>query len=320
MRYVRIISIAALFLSACSDDGTPPADTQVTDKGVDAAVDGPTVDGSAPSPREYVVSSMVVPTSQADTEKYGHDYDNDQQPDNALGAILTALSAAVTSLDLQGTMNQNLYNGKVVMLMRLAAKDFATDPGATLQAWTGEEATCCGALPCSEADAKATCFSGSHSFKVAATSAQNAVLSGAISGGVAELGPGEIDVLLPIGFYPTRVTLKQARLWATIDASGLLNGKVTGVVTKTDLDTKVIPAVAQVLDGELNQTGQSQQVKDLIKNLFDTNDDDTIDASEVADNGLIKVLLAGDVDVDNDGTQELSAGVGFTAVGCTVVP
>ena len=39
---------------------------------------------------------------------------------------------------------------------------------------------------------------------------------------------------------------------------------------------------------------------------------------EVKDNDIIKAFLQGDVDVDGDGTPELSLGVGFEAVAATI--
>lgn len=315
---VLLISVA---LIACSDDTTPPAvdggnkDIGKTDGTTGG--DGTGTDMAAGASRDYVFNAMQVPTTIADAQKYAFDYDSNGSKDNALGAILAALMTAVPGMDLQGELDQNLRNGRVVLLSRVKAKDF-TGGGASLQGWTGEETSCCATKPCSETDANQSCFSGSHAFKVAASSAQNAVLQGAITGGKLEVGPGELEVLLPIGKFPAKVMLKQARLQAMIGPDGLTEGVLMGVVTKTDLDNQVVPSVAQVLDGELNDASTKQSVKDAIKQAFDTNNDGKIDNTEVAENGLIKVLLAGDVDVDKDGTKELSAGIGFRSVGCVI--
>jgi len=323
---LAILATLILTVTACSDSGTLPAadvgpDLPLLDKGgSDHQADAPAPDSAPTAPRDYVVSTMLVPATQAAVDEYGHDHDGDQKPDNALGAILLTLSTAVPGLDLQTEMMQNILNGKVVMLMRLTAQDFGDASYANLQSWTGEETTCCATKPCSEAEAQQSCFSGNHSFKIDSSSPQGALLEGSISGGTIQVGPGEVEVLLPIGKYPAKVTLKQARIEATVQTGELLDGKVSGVVTRDELEAKVIPSVAQVLDGELNDPDTKQSIKDAIKQLFDTNGDNQILAAELADNGLIKLLLAGDVDVDKDGNKELSAGVGFGGVTCQIVP
>jgi hypothetical protein len=305
-------------LVACSDDATPSA----TDGGTKDAVtqiDGTAgSDGASSSSREQVFNTMRIPTTPGDAQKYAFDYNSDGSKDNALGGILAALVAAVPGMDMQGELDQNMRNGRAVLLVRVSAKDFTDDANATLQGWTGAEASCCAAKPCSVTDANASCFSGSHSFTVSAASPPNAVLPGTIAGGRLEMGPGKLEVLLPIGKFPAKVMLKQARLQGMLTAGGIVDGVLMGVVTKADLDSQVVPSVAKVLDGEYNDPSTKQTVKDAIKAAFDTNQDGTIDTGEVAASPLIKALLAGDVDVDQDGTKELSAGIGFTSVGCTI--
>jgi hypothetical protein len=65
---------------------------------------------------------------------------------------------------------------------------------------------------------------------------------------------------------------------------------------------------------ETLKTTEEQTTKDLILQLFDTDGDKTISTAEIQNNATLKMLLAGDVDVDGDGKKELSLGVGFTAV------
>lgn len=323
---VKLGVLFAIFaLVGCSDTENPAVpDSGTKDDGSQTdgtgKTDGTGGDTTSSQTKDYVFNKMTVPTSATEAQKYAFDYNNDSKKDNALGDILAALMTAVPGMDLQGELDQNMRNGRAILLVKVTARDLASDDAAKLQGWTGEETTCCTTKPCSEADANKSCFSGTHAFKVSAQSPQNAVLNGKIAASMLEVGPGEMEVLLPIGKYPAKVMLKQARIKASISGTNLADGVLMGVVTKSDIDNNVVPSVAKVLDGELKDPTTKQTVKDAIKQAFDTNNDGTIDTGEVADNGLIKALLAGDVDVDNDGTKELSAGVGFSAVTCKINP
>ena len=320
--WITMLSAAALMLAGCSDDTTPPVDLGADDAAVDTGItDGQTnTDGPPANSRDTVMNSLTVPTSQADAEKYAFDYDNDGTQDNQLGKVLAAIAGAISGLDLQQQLNKQLYNGSVVMLLRPTAKDFANDTATTIQGWTGKETSCCTpAPPCTKAQADSSCFGGSFTFDIDTTSPTGSSLSGKIVSGQIEVGPGEAEVLLPIGNFPTKVKLKAARITGTIAADGTISdGVLTGAITKTELDANVVPSVAKVLNGELNEAGTAQAVKDAIKSVFDKDNDGQIATSEVADNALIKLLLAGDVDVDNDSVNEFSAGIGFTTVGCTI--
>ena len=288
-------------LSACGDEGTtdPP--------------------GGGGQSVDMILSKYKVPTTDTEAKGFAYDIDNDGAVDNALGTILVALKAAAPSLDLQKEMDQNVQNGNVIMLMRLTADDLTTSSAAKLQTWTGKEKLCCSAKPCSEADAKQLCFSGTSEHEPELNSPANAVLDGAIAGATGTFGPGTVEVQLPIGLWTARVKLLKAKVTGTVSASGMVDGKLAGAIGQTDLKNQVIPAVAKVLDGEMKDPTTSQANKDALKKAFDANQDGTITSAEVEANAAVQAVLGGDVDADGDGKkEELSAAVGFTAVGATV--
>jgi len=205
------------------------------------------------------------------------------------------------------------------MLMRLKADDLTSASSATLQTWTGKEKLCCSAKPCSATDAMQNCFSGTNDHEPETNSAANAVLNGAIAGATGTFGPGTVEVQLPIGLWTARVKLLKAKVIGTVSATGMVDGKLAGAIGQTDLKNQVIPAVAKVLDGEMKDPTTTQANKDAIKKAFDADKDGSITAAEVEANAAVKAVMAGDVDADGDSKkEELSAAVGFTAVGAKI--
>jgi hypothetical protein len=276
-------------------------------------------DGGVGNSVGMVVSQYKVPTTEAEAKNFAYDIDGDGTVDNALGTILAALKAVAPGLDLQKEMDQNVQNGNVIMLMSLTADNLTASSSATLQTWTGKEKLCCSAKPCSATDAKQNCFSGANEHEPEVNSASNAVLNGAIAGATGTFGPGTVEVELPIGLWTARVKLLKAKVIGAVSATGMVDGKLAGAIAQTDLKNQVIPAVAKVLDGEMKDPTTSQANKDAIKKAFDADKDGNITAAEVEANAAVKAVMSGDVDADGDGKkEELSAAVGFTAVGAKI--
>jgi len=320
--------IAALTLSvvACSDDD-PVKDAAVKDT-------GPEVDTVKPPDKitcnndckDLVMDSLTFPDSTT-AATIGVDYNNDGTVDNALGSILGALSGITTSLDLQKSIDAALYKGSTIMLLRMQAADFANAATAASQAWVGQAMACCTSVT-DEAQCKtealAGCFAGSHTFYTDnAASDPKAILGGSITAGNFNFGSKSSTMALSLPITTAgilKLNLKGVYLKGDINAAGtkITNGVLAGVVTKDDLDNSLLPNITKMLNATLTDPLVEQSTKDTITTLFDANSDGTIDDKEVADNALIKTFLAGDVDVDGDGTMELSLGISFTATSATI--
>ncbi len=306
-----LIGVFSLFLllPACDEDTSGVADSGVN------RVDGV----SSGSGRDYVANKIFLPVTAADAKKYGYDIDKSGSIDNALGAVLMAIAAAAPGLNLQQDMDQNMLNGNVITLLRVTAKDFTDDPAAKVQSWAGKEKLCCAAKPCTETTAKTNCFSGTNEFEPVANSPANAVAAGAIKSGAFSFGPGTVEVQLPIGHWSARVKVLAAKVEGTISSDGIASGKLMGALSKSDIETQVIPAVAKQLDDTTKDPKASASTKAAIAKAFDGNTDGKITAAEVLANAAVAAVIAGDVDADGDGkAEEVSAGVGFTAVGCKI--
>jgi hypothetical protein len=271
--------------------------------------------------KDYVVTRFVLPSG---SNLVGVDFNNDGTVDNALGSILGTIGTMAPSMDLQEEMDLSVYSGSLLELFRVFAKDLTNDPGAVLQAWVGTSQTCCTSnkvVATCLSEAQTTCFNGSHSFTPDPASPKNTVLAGSITAGKAALKAKTMVFQLPLSSAGTvSVLLKEAHVQGDITASGITNGIVAGAIGQTDLQTKVIPAVATILNDLLQDPAVETGTKNMITALFDTNTDGKIDAAEVANNAIIKTFLAGDVDVDGDGVSELSVGLGFTATTATITP
>ena len=314
---LALVSVFALVMACNGEDPVPGTDSKVVaDQGVGEG--GTTTEGTSTS-RDYVIMKFVVPNTNDKAKNTGYDIDGDNKVDNAFGAILTAIHDAATGVDMEAEINQNILNGNDIGLLRLMAADFSDDTSAKLQGWTGERETCCTAKPCKEADVTKTCFSGSYSFKIDAASPKDATVSGAIKSGEFDLG-GTMEIELPIGMNRAKVKLLAAKITGKIGTDGITNGKIMGAVSQSDIQNSLIPAVAKTLDHEMNDPTTKQATKDALKQVFDTDNDGKISAQEVSDNDKVKAVLSSAyMDADKDGKkEELSLGIGFTAVGAKI--
>lgn len=298
-----------LGLVACSDDtavDTPDAKVYQDapsghdDGGVD---DGAIADQTPPQPDAgvaalltTVVDKLLLPTKAG---AYAIDIDGNGTKDNALGAILAALSGV---FQLQKEVDGQLDSGALLLLFEVYAASLTTDPKAKVQFHLGAD------LDSDPTDN----FSGTEEFGLDSASPADLKLAAAITSGALKGGPGDFVVPVPMGLTPTIVTLKKAQLKADLSSTGMQNGQINGAIPWTDVENKLIPAIAQMLT-------QSAKSNPTIANLFDANKDGTITATEVKNNLLIKLVLKPDLDLDSDGTKDaLSAGLGFTATTCTI--
>jgi len=313
---LALISVFALVAACNGAEPVPTTDSKVVaDQGVGEG--GTTTEGTSTA-RDYVIMSFKLPNTNDKAKNLGYDIDNDSKSDNAFGAILTAIHDAAQGVDMEAVINQNILNGNDIGLLRLMAADFSNDKSAKLQGWTGDRETCCTSKPCQEADVTKTCFSGTYSFKIDSASPTDATVSGTITAGEFDLG-GTMEMELPIGMNRAKIKLLAAKFTGKIGADGITEGKIMGAISQNDIKNSLIPAVAKTLDHEMNDPTTSQATKDALKKVFDKDNDGKISTQEVSDNSAVQALLSGDVDADKDGKkEELSLGLGFTAVGAKI--
>lgn len=282
----------------------------------------------------YVANKVLVPTTNTQAREYGLDLNADGTVDNQLGMVLSTLGSM--GFDIQATLDEALAVGDIVLLVDFQTKDFANTAAAGIQVFLGDTATvmppACNMGEMWNETTKTGCghhLGGTGSFTIAANSPTNAALGGKIVGGTFTGGPGNLTLEIALGGTEgIQLDLIGARAKGTgLSADGLgtaTSGGVVlgGAITKTDIDTKIIPAIqAQLvpviaadctalstppacgcMDGSTGKT---------VLGLFDADKNCSVTVEEIATNSLIVSLLAPDVTID--GKPALSLGIKATA-------
>ncbi|MCB9556193.1 MAG: hypothetical protein H6707_08840 [Deltaproteobacteria bacterium] len=261
--------------------------------------------------QQGVINKINLPK---DGSEFQRDWGGKTGKANKLGAILSALGAIPNAgINPQTDVDLQVSQGRVIVLLDLFGKDLSNEASAAVQAHLGFD---------KDNDPKDN-FSGSEDFGISSNSPTNAILTGAISASKLTAGPGDLVLPLPFGgTSPVIVTLKSTKVTATTSANGFVDGIITGAIPASEINTKLGPAVVQLLNDFLSDTNVSEPQKKGIRDFFDSaivggNGDGKIQLTEFTDNPVIKLALAADVDTDGDGKAEsISAGLGFTTALC----
>jgi hypothetical protein len=328
MRSVTALSLlCVLALSACSNNET------TADKGVNPGkeVSTPLPDTGTPvqltctgtNCKDFVLNKLIVPTNQADAQKYG--FVLNSKTYNALGQVLALISQQVTSLKLQDSIDGAVNAGTTIVLLRLQAADWANEAKALAQSWIGTKATCCKTpddRPSCATETLTTCFKGTFEFTPDTTS-PSTLLAGKIASTALTLNAASMKLVLPItGAGTLDLTLNTVQVKGTVATGSpdkLTNGVLAGLISVSDIQNKLIPTVATMLTTTLQDSTTSAETKTQITTLFDTDKNGTVTKEELAANGLISTVLSGDVDIDGDKKPDyLSLGVGFEAVAAKI--
>jgi hypothetical protein len=320
-RSCRLILLAALLPVACShDSGKNPPDP---DKASPPSPDyGPPVTLTCKSDhsdcRDFVISRLLLPSNTKDADRWALHFGGKSY--NQLGNILSALASIGPSTTIQSAIDGMLYQGATIVLARVRAQDFVNDAATQGQTFVGAKTGCCpsaggDAAKC-KGEALQGCFAGTppHAFAVDDSAVQSSLLTGALSGGNLALTCPQMNINLPLTSAGVmQLDLKTAQLRGLLGTDTISDGALAGTLSRADVQQKLIPNVAQMLDSMLQDPATTSDLKDFLSTLFDRDKDGHITADEVAQSS-IKTLLDGDVDTDGDGEMELSLGIGYEAV------
>jgi hypothetical protein len=187
---------------------------------------------------QYVGNTLDVPSTPQESQALGLNLDGDPQnrPDNLLGQILSTL--AQQGVDIQMQIDESVVAGDLIILHEVQTDDFTTWPNAGWQVYLGQWT---GAEP--------PTFDGTETFTVDPAGPTDAVLAGSISGGQFTGGPAEVTIQIALveGAPPLVLDLIGARIQSDVTATSC-DGKLGGAITQDDINTKVIPAVADMMN------------------------------------------------------------------------
>jgi hypothetical protein len=323
MRLVRfgtysLVAICTLAAAACGGGGSGD------DTGDDAPPEG--------DHYRYVADEVLVPTTSNEVQSYGMDVDGDQQGgdagvDNQLGSVLAAL--ATMNFDIQGTVATSVDQGDIILLAdyQTVAFDSAARSGFTV--YLGDMPN----PPACDSPTDVVCrdhLQGGAMFAIAADSPRNATVTGHVAGSVFTGGPGTLALQIALSEgMPIQLNLIGARAELRMTtATDIGDAKIAGAITSNDINTRILPAVADQLASTIMEDCPAPappacgcdpgSTGETILSTFDANDDCMITVTELQNDPLISGFLMPDVTID--GMDALSIGIKFTAVGAVFTP
>jgi hypothetical protein len=318
-----MVCAGSLMLAACSSDST---NNTTTGDGPKTQKDGGSINlpdkvecnSSGSDCKDFVFNRFLVPLNAQDSTKFGFQFDGSSH--NKLGDILTFI-AGTGSMPLQEEMDLSVHAGLVILLQRIKASDFTTDPQALGQAWRGVVETCCSdktnKTTCATESAT-QCFNGSKEFTVDPTATQKAVFGGSISSGKFNMSAPQMSMELPLGSQggSLKLNLKQVQVKGTISGDTIKSGVLAGAMSEEEVTTNLVPSLVKILNDLYTAADTEQATKDMLK-IFDKNNDKEIKLDEV--NSLMSSFLVPDVDLNGDKKSDhLSFGVGYEAVKASI--
>ena len=205
-------------------------------------------DGVQGDHHQYVTDRIVVPDGDAAVTSLGFDLDADgSKVDNAFGGALNVLPGV--SSFFQSAIDNSLTHGTVIVLADLQTKSLsdATDVGINL--YLGSEPS---TLPCQDTSDMVCAhhLDGQTSFLISPTSPIDTLLGGEIHGGRLAAGPGTITLEMDIVSFlpPIRLDLVGAFVEGDVSDGKLVNGKLGGGITQSQILGVLIPGVSAAID------------------------------------------------------------------------
>lgn len=260
----------------------------------------------------YLTNSLNLPLTASEANLYSRDIDGDGDKENALGNAIAAMNGA-GALDLATATNDAVDAGSIVMLHSLRTFSLANSRNATWQVWYGK--------PTIDPPA----FDGTDVFPLLAGQPHSTKLEARIKDHRVTTVAGKIPVRLDLGAGRFLLDLKKAKVSAKCFRAGCSNGRITGAVSSTDLETVFLPELAQLLTlliaqdcpGPEPDSCASGSTGKSVQEIFDADDDLTVTSAELQDHDLIKAVFAPDLNLltgDGGVNDHLSFGFGFSTV------
>ncbi len=317
----------------CNDDGE--CDFLEGEDGLncpgDCLPDGCSLDTITPqgAPSDFLISAFRVPTSTSESRDVGVDLDGDGSIDNRLGEVVGMFASQA---DPNAYINQDIAQGDMVLLGRFFVDAHPDDDLVLIQLFEG--------VPTADPPT----FDGTDVLRVAPDYPRDLFLCGQLSGGILDAGPGTLLIPFPLpGLDTVFVTVHQTRMQGSIDADNWTDLMLGGGITRAELESKVLPAVADYLNRVIDENPEGETAGQLL-GLFDAQCTDLVEGcedvapaegecvyneptepgpwisvTEVRCNLLFDSVMQPDVDSNGDGELDLiSLGIRVDAVNATI--
>lgn len=248
----------------------------------------------------------------------------DGRAENKFGDVLGTLTLA--GVDVQGSIDDAINEGGIILLLDVQTKDFMNSAAAGFGLKFG-------ANPVPDACTTPTdCghhLDGHGSFSIAADSPSDPLLGGKIVNGTFNGGPGDISLQISLGGglgIPLDLVHARAKVTGITDTG--LTAIIGGLLTVSDLTTKVGPAIQQLVEGIIATqcTGSppplcgclDPTIRGIIDGI-DADDNCEVTAEEILSFPLVRDALSPDGCSKDSCTASdaLSVGVQVTAVKAT---
>lgn len=328
MRLVKRVSVClvgalSLGLVACGGGGDDDGGDTIDPNGTD---------------HTFVAASLNLPENAAEAMMLGLDIDNKPNDgvDNQLGMVLGSIGALAPDLDLQTAVDEQIDQGDIILLANVKATDLANASGAGFFVFLGDNPNPAACMDANDMVCRRH-LAGGASFSISASSPMDAAIAGRIVNGKFTGGPGNVNLQIALaGGLPIDLPLQRAKAEVnSISATGWMTGKIGGAISQEDIDTNVIPAIADTVRTSFDETCDtntqggtmanmcncmSGETGETLRGLFDkTPYDCNITNEEVQ--AVVSGFLTPDIDLDGDGTNDaLSLGIGVSAVAGTFTP
>jgi hypothetical protein len=271
--------------------------------GLFAACDGGESAPVLPSgPRtQLVTSALRFPTDSTSVRTFGLDLDDDGRSDNGLGGLFSSLFQQ--GIEIQPGNGAALAAGRIVTLHVLQAENLQDAPHAWWSVYAGE-------------DVDRPDFSGSGQFTRDLSAPGDSLLEGRIEAGLFTGGPGQARVEIDVLGTLVQLDLVNVHVHADV-AAGTCAGKLGGGIFTRQVDGQIIPALAagftRILAAEPGCPARCPGSAGVLSRLLDADQDNEITVAEVQQSAVFALLLAPDVDLDGNGTNDvLSLGLSFS--------
>jgi hypothetical protein len=262
----------------------------------------------------FVTNNLRLPTTKALTQEFSLNLDGNQQQhvQNLFGELLTLLTSAAPSLELQSNLDQAVNNGQLITLHDVKADDPLNDPSVSWSILQGQK------------NQSAPKFDGSDKFTIDPSATTNSSIVGSLTNGHFTGGPGTARVQMILLGQPVEVDLIGLRLEADLNTKGCTNGKLGGGVKVDDFRNKLLPAINDGLNQiiKVDKAGAAPLLQAL-----DSDHNGTITIQELESNPILMLAISPDLDLldssgkfnpGQDGVKDsYSLGLGFTCVPAT---